>query len=84
MSTSYTAKDLRRIEDMIDRAYAVTTKNGKTSSVRLLEAANRMANAIKDASKAMRRARAAEEINYHDVAAIFYNRHNVLAYSNSR
>lgn len=58
-------KDEKRINDMVQKA---------KDDNHLLRLANQMANSIKDHDKAMRRGRAAEDQNFHDVAAIFFNR----------
>lgn len=65
------AKDHKRISDMVNKA---------RDDAHLLQLAGNMANAITDGPKAMRRARAAEAINYHDVADIFYERARDLGY----
>lgn len=65
------AKDHKRISDMVNKA---------RDDAHLLQLAGNMANAITDGPKAMRRARAAEAINYHDVAAIFFRRAQQLGY----
>lgn len=58
-------KDYKRIEDMVNKS-----KDDK----HLLALAQNMANKITDYSKAIRRAKAAEDENYHEVAKIFYER----------
>jgi hypothetical protein len=59
------AKDAKRIDDMIQKS---------RDDQHLLQLAQRMANAIGGYAKAYRRALAAESVNFHDVAAIFYDR----------
>ena len=62
---SYDSKDEKRINDMISKA---------KDDDHLLKLATQMANSIKDSTKALRRAYAAEDQNYHDVAGVFYKR----------
>ncbi len=62
---NYDPKDKKRIDDLMDKA-----KDDK-HAVRL---ATTMAKRIKDKKKALRRAYAAEDWNYHDVARVFYDR----------
>lgn len=63
-------KDAMRISDIVRKS------GGDDSKAAAL--AQRMANSITDVSKALRRARAAEDQNYNDLAAIFYNRYKQL------
>jgi hypothetical protein len=63
--SDFDAKDERRINDMINKS---------KDDAHLLRLAKTMASRIKDKKKAVRRARAAEDINYHDVAKVFYDR----------
>lgn len=63
---NYEAKDLMRITDIVRKA---TGRNWKK-----LNLAEQMAASIKDASKACRRARAAQAVGEHEVAAIFFVR----------
>lgn len=58
-------KDHQRIQDIVDR---------NTTDEKMNAAASRMAKSITDAAKAYRRARAAEDINFHDMAKIFDDR----------
>lgn len=64
-------KDYKRINDMINKA---------RDEDHVLQLARNMANAITDGPKAMRRARAAEAANWHDMADIFYERARDLGY----
>jgi hypothetical protein len=63
------SKDYKRISDMVEKA----SKGGDFKS-KLLTLAKAMAHSITDAAKAWRRGLAAEDENYHDVAAIFFDR----------
>jgi len=65
LEADFDTKDKKRINDMIQKSQ---------DENHLMRLANQMANSIKDPKKAMSRARAAEDINYHDVAEIFFNR----------
>jgi hypothetical protein len=65
-SNSYDDKDEQRILDIIDKA--------DDNKIKARQLAQTMANKITDAEKAMRRYRAAEDHNYHDLALIFYKR----------
>ncbi len=62
-------KDHGRIQDIIDR---------NPTDAKMAAAAARMAKAITDAAKSYRRAKAAEDINFHDLASIFYKRAEAL------
>lgn len=62
---SYDPKDKKRIDDLIKKA------KDDAHAVRL---AKTMASRIKDKKKALRRAYAAEDWNYHDIAKVFYDR----------
>lgn len=62
-------KDEKRILDIIQKS------NGKYHAQRL---AQTMANKITKADKALRRANAAADHNYHDIATIFYDRYEEL------
>ena len=66
----YEPKDLKRIEDIVWKA------EGRSWKAQQL--ARQMANAIKDRYKAYRRAKAAEALRQHDLAAIFYIRYGQL------
>ncbi len=59
------SKDHQRIDDMIQKS---------KDDNHLLRLAEQMAKSIKDPEKAYRRALAAEAVNFHDVAAIFFDR----------
>lgn len=59
-------KDSMRIQGILDKS------KGDTGKAKRL--AQSMANKITDAAKAKRRAKAAEDENFHDLAAIFYKR----------
>lgn len=65
-STSYEPKDKQRIEDIMTYA--------KGNKIKAQDLARLMANKIKDKNKALRRAAAAEDENYHDLANIFLKR----------
>lgn len=67
----YEAKDLKRVEDIIEKANGAQT-------AKAIQLSNTQANRITDSSKALRRALAAEDINAHSIAAIFFNRVNQL------
>lgn len=58
-------KDYQRIETMINKA---------KDDEHLLRMATTMAKRIKNYEKAYNRGLAAEDVNYHDVAEIFFNR----------
>jgi hypothetical protein len=73
---NYDAKDEKRILDIITKSYGNKNK--------AQQLAQNMANKITDASKALRRANAAEDHNYHDLAEIFYKRYNELDKGNLR
>jgi len=70
--TEITSKDTMRITDIIRKAGGDWNEKAKAL-------ARQMANAITDAAKAVRRARAAEEENWHEMASIFFNRSVQLA-----
>lgn len=61
-----TSKDEMRISDIVKKSAGNTGK--------ILDLARRMANSITDGYKALRRARAAESENYHEMASIFFKR----------
>jgi hypothetical protein len=66
----FEAKDERRISDLLRKANGDRYREGAL--------ARQMAAAIRDAAKALRRARAAEDVNAHNVAAIFFARYGAL------
>ena len=66
----YDAKDEMRIRDIISKAAGSKSK--------IIQLSTMMANKITDKDKALRRARAAEEDNYHEIANIFYKRYIAL------
>lgn len=68
--SEFDKKDEQRILDMVK-------KSGYSKS-KLLNLAHNMANSITKLDKALRRARAAEKHNYHDVAEIFFKRYEEL------
>lgn len=70
--TEVTSKDTMRVEDIIRKAGGDWNEKAKNL-------ARQMANAITDAAKAIRRARAAEEDNWHEMASIFFGRAAQLA-----
>jgi hypothetical protein len=69
-NASYDEKDMRRIEDIIKKAGGNREKEERLATI--------MANKITDKAKAIRRAKAAEDENYHNIAKIFYNRAKML------
>jgi len=69
-STGSEDKDTARIEGIIAKA-----KGDKDKEVQL---ATNMANAITDREKATRRGKAAEQLNFHNIAKIFLDRARVL------
>ncbi len=66
----YDAKDEMRIRDIVSKAAGSRSK--------IIQLTTTMANKITDKDKALRRARAAEEDNYHEIANIFYKRYIAL------
>jgi hypothetical protein len=71
-------KDAMRISDMAN-ASRVGGMLGHVDMAKMEAKARTMANSIKDAEKAQRRANAAENDNYHSIAKIFRARANALA-----
>jgi hypothetical protein len=71
-TAAFDVKDSTRIADII--------RKSKGSNAKALQLAGNMAKAITSAEKAMRRARAAEDVNQHDIAEIFFNRYNAIRY----
>ena len=88
---SFEPKDKKRIDDIVTKAYKWAEKNAPAETSKQNEAANKkmvalatqMANSITDADKAMRRGNAAEDENYHDLAAIFFDRAKELGHKNA-
>ena len=74
-NTSFDSKDALRIESLLTRAKGFDGKAIQLATV--------MARAITNADKALRRGRAAEEVNQHDLAKIFFDRHRELAGPNT-
>jgi hypothetical protein len=73
LNEAFDEKDHKRIEDMVTKA------NGDTDKLKSL--ATTMANTIKDAEKALRRAEAAKEAGLKDVSKIFKDRAEELGAS---
>ena len=67
---TFNDKDAKRIADLVKKA-----GGSKAKEVQLAEA---MARTITDADKAERRGRAAEDENFHSVAAVFFARAKAL------
>lgn len=70
MTINYELKDEQRIASLLTKA------NG--DQAKALRLASNMATTITKADKALRRCRAAEDVNAHEVAAIFYDRCKIL------
>jgi hypothetical protein len=70
-TSTFEAKDARRITDMIRKAKGNTFKLGQL--------ARNMARSITSADKALRRCHAAEDANYFDIATIFQERYPELS-----
>ena len=70
----FTRKDTKRIMDMGEKAWAKYPGDHRSIRSYTLNLAKRMAQSIKHADKAYRRARAAENENYHSEADIFFKR----------
>lgn len=66
-----TSKDKMRIQDIHDKA------NGDKS--KMLRLAQTMCKLITDKTKALRRGMAAEDLNFHDIAKLFFQRANELS-----
>lgn len=67
-------KDEKRISDMADKADDKVEKKDADFEEEILKLAQRMADSIGSSDKAYRRGRAAEEENFHEVAAVFFER----------
>lgn len=65
-----TDKDTQRIQDIVQKSGGDKNK--------MMQLAQRMANTISNLDKAVARARAAEEDNYHDLAKVFFDRADTL------
>jgi hypothetical protein len=77
-------KDKKRIADMARKAWekagaGLDKLDVNVFAGKMQDLAVQMANAITDPGKACRRAKAAEDENYHDIAAVFYQRARQLA-----
>lgn len=70
----YEAKDLTRIEALVTKGYKKHPADEDAANEKMEALARQMAKSIQKADKAGRRGRAAEEINYHTIAAIFFAR----------
>lgn len=66
ITTGFDDKDIMRITDILKKA------NGDVEKAKMLS--NKMAKAIDDGAKALRRAKAAESIGEENIASIFYGR----------
>lgn len=71
----YDSKDEKRIRDLM---------NSSRSGAEMLSKARTMALKITDGAKALRRARAAESENLHDVAEVFFDRAKNLGFTESQ
>lgn len=76
--TGFDAKDARRIENMAVKAHKQYPDSDDRADEKMQALAHQMAKAIQKADKAVRRANAAENENYHAVASIFFARYNAL------
>lgn len=74
---SFDSKDEMRIQDLLSKAQ-MSSPNSLSPLGRMSELARQMANKITDKEKAFRRYSAAEDMNFHDVALIFYKRYKQL------
>ncbi len=70
MMMTFNDKDAKRIEDLIRKAGGDLAKE--------VQLAQAMAKSITDADKAERRGLAAEDENFHSVAAVFFERAKAL------
>jgi transposase len=73
------SKDKRRVQDMIDKLWYDKGLRGDAFDAAMERKCHQMARSIKDPAKAWRRAEAFTDVNYHDCAAIFYDRARALA-----
>jgi hypothetical protein len=71
MIATFSDKDVQRIEDIV-------TKGKSTFGEKTIRLAESMANRIGSSEKALCRARAATDQNFHTIALVFYNRARVL------
>jgi len=67
-------KDVRRIEDIVEKGQKAADKRGSNPDEEMIKLAVTQANRIKDYDKAHNRGLAAESENLHDVAKVFFDR----------
>jgi len=72
------SKDRQRIESMYQKAMKKSDGEDDAFNREMMALAKQMANTIKAADKAYRRAEAAANENFHDVADVFYDRADEL------
>lgn len=73
LTTGFDEKDIMRIKDIVTKSQK-PDKAGRDPLTIAKLLANKMAKAIDDGAKALRRAKAAESIGEEDLASIFYGR----------
>ena len=71
-------KDIIRIADIVRKGTEIADKKGTNPEDEMIKLAKTQANRITNIEKAHNRGLAAEEDNYHDIAAIFFDREKEL------
>ena len=77
MNNTYEAKDRSRIIGILTRA-SKSAGVGRARQLKQIQLAQAMAKSILEPDKARRRACAATDLGYNDIAAVFYVRYGQL------